>query len=66
VECFGPPEIRVNITKQRRISIAALEYLSLMDILPLETRFDVIAIVWPKGKSPQITHLEAAFTADAD
>jgi Holliday junction resolvase-like predicted endonuclease len=63
---FGPPELRVTKTKQRRIAIAALEYLSYLDYQPEGVRFDVIAITWREGRAPEICHLEAAFSAEAD
>ena len=61
---LGPPESRVTRLKQARIATAASEYLSLLDEMPEETRFDVIAITWPPGKPPRIDHIESAFTAD--
>jgi hypothetical protein len=33
---------------------------------PEEVRFDIISIFWPRGKSPQITHMEGAFFLDDD
>ena len=65
-DSFGPPELRVNLTKRRRIATAASEYLSLLDDPPEEARFDVISIFWPPGKSPEITHLESAFMIEDD
>jgi putative endonuclease len=61
-----PPELRVNKTKQKRLVTAGWEYLSQIDWEPVGVRFDVIAITWPYGKSPEICHLESAFTADLD
>jgi putative endonuclease len=61
-----PPELRVTKTKQKRLITAAWEYLSLLDWEPVEIRFDIIAITWPYGKSPEICHMESAFTADVD
>jgi putative endonuclease len=63
---FGPPEMRVTKTKRQRLALAALEYLSSIDWHPDDVRFDVISILWPKGKSPQITHFEGAFFAESD
>jgi putative endonuclease len=65
-ELFGPPEFRVNKTKRQRLAVAASEYLSELDWEPDEIRFDVISILWPKGKSPDITHIEGAFFLDSD
>ncbi len=61
---LGPPELRVTKTKQKRIAIAAGEYLSLICEEPDEIRFDVIAIIWQKDKSPIINHIESAFILD--
>jgi putative endonuclease len=61
---FDLPEVRVTRTKQKRLITAAWEYLSLLDWEPVEVRFDVIAITWPFGKSPEIRHIESAFTAE--
>ena len=62
----GPPQLMVHKRKQKRLIAAGWEYLSLLDWEPVEIRFDVIAITWPFGKPPQITHIESAFTADVD
>ena len=61
---FGSPDERVNKTKRRRLAIAASEYMSQLEIPPEEVRFDVISILWPRGKSPEITHMEGAFFID--
>lgn len=63
---YGPPELRVDRRKQHKIAVAASEYLSLLESLPDEARFDVIAISWPRGMSPSITHLESAFIVEED
>lgn len=63
---FGPPELLVTKTKQKRIATAALEYLSHLESTPDEVRFDVIAITWRDAREPEICHLEAAFTAELD
>ncbi len=61
---LGPPEFRVTPTKQKRIAQAASEYLSNLDELPDEIRFDVITVLWNKTGKPRVTHIESAFTAD--
>jgi putative endonuclease len=65
-KAFGPPELRVTRAKQRRLTIAAQEYISTIENIPDEVRFDVIAITWPFGQAPQIEHYEGAFMADFD
>jgi putative endonuclease len=61
---FGPPELRVNLNKQKRIAAAALEYLSRLEYQPDEIRFDVIGIIWRKGEKPGINHIESAFIVE--
>ncbi len=61
---FGPPELRVNRPKQKRIAAAALDYLSGIEYQPDEIRFDVIGIVWRKGEKPGISHVESAFIVE--
>jgi putative endonuclease len=63
---FGPPELRVTRSKQKRIAAAALEYLSGVKDQPDEIRFDVIGIVWRKGEKPGISHMESAFIVEDD
>ena len=63
---FGPPELRVTKTKQRRLAIAAQEYISSSNQVPDEIRFDVIAITWPQNERPHIEHLEGAFIVEND
>jgi putative endonuclease len=65
-DLYGPPQLNVHKRKQGRLITAAWEYISLLDWEPEEIRFDVIAITWPPGKSPQIDHIISAFTADND
>lgn len=61
---FGPPELRVNRTKQKRIAAAALEYLSGIQDQPDEIRFDVMGIMWRRGERPEISHIRSAFTVE--
>jgi putative endonuclease len=63
-ESFGPPELRVNRTKQKRMAAAALEYLSMLEYQPDEIRFDVIGVLWRKGECPGINHIESAFIVE--
>ena len=61
---FGPPELRVNRAKQKRITAAALEYLSGIEDQPDEIRFDVIGVIWRKGERPGISHIRSAFIVE--
>ena len=61
---FGPPELRVNKTKQKKIAEAASEYLSEQSVLPENIRFDVIGILTCAEKPPKINHIESAFVIE--
>jgi putative endonuclease len=65
-DTLGPPELRVNREKQRKLAEAALEYISGLDTIPENLRFDVIGILWRKDKEPEITHIESAFVIEED
>jgi len=57
------PEEQVNETKQHQITKAAKFYLSRYGTPQPPARFDVVAIVWPTGREPQIRHTTDAFDA---
>jgi putative endonuclease len=57
------PEQQVNAVKQHQITKAARTYLARYGIPQPPARFDVVAIVWPPGRQPQIRHTPAAFEA---
>lgn len=57
------PEDQVNAEKQHQITKAATAYLSRFGFPQPPARFDVIAIVWPAGREPQIQHYKDAFEA---
>jgi len=61
---LGPPEIRVGREKRGRIAEAASEFVSRLEVLPSEMRFDVIAVTWGDGLRPRINHIRSAFTLD--
>jgi putative endonuclease len=63
---LGPPELRVDRRKQKRIIAAAEEYISRLKYQPEEIRFDVVAVKWEKGHKPYINHIESAFTVEED
>ncbi len=58
---FGYPEQRVNKNKQKMLVKAAGLYTEINE-LDLGVRFDVISITIQKGSTPQIYHIEDAFT----
>ncbi|MBN2477199.1 MAG: YraN family protein [Pirellulales bacterium] len=61
---LGHPAEAVNAAKQRRLTRLAVTYLKCRGLLEYASRFDVIAVIWPKGKwFPRIEHFENAFEA---
>lgn len=56
---YGDPDIAVTRQKQRLLIYAANAYL-FRNNLDIETRFDIISIVFKEGK-PVIEHIEDAF-----
>jgi putative endonuclease len=61
VEDSPAPEDQVNDFKQNQVTKAAKFYLTRYGAPQPPARFDVVAIVWPPGRQPQIRHLENAF-----
>ena len=57
------PEDQVNPIKQHQLTKAARFYLTRYGTPQPPARFDVIAIVWPTGREPQIRHTTDAFEA---
>jgi putative endonuclease len=57
------PEDQVNLFKQQQLTRAAKFYLSRYGTPQPPARFDVVAIVWPNGREPQIRHTQSAFEA---
>ncbi len=57
------PEDQVNGFKQHQITKAARYYLSRYGVPQPPSRFDVIAIVWPEGRAPEVRHTTDAFDA---
>jgi putative endonuclease len=58
----GRPAEAVTPQKQRRLTLAALNFLRRFELLEQRCRFDVVAVVWPDGaRSPTIEHIPNAF-----
>ena len=57
------PEDQVNEPKRHQLTKAAKFYLTRYGIPQPPARFDVVAIVWPQGRDPQIRHTPDAFEA---
>ena len=58
------PETAVDAQKRGRVTGAAKVYLARYGTNPPAVRFDVVAIVWPRGRSPQLRHMPGAFEAE--
>ena len=59
---FGTPQEAVGARKQRQLIRAAQWYLKRAGRSHRHPRFDVIGILVQQGKTPQITHIEDAFS----
>jgi putative endonuclease len=60
----GVPAEAVTTEKQRRLTLAGLHFLKRYKLLETQSRFDVVAIIWPDDRSaPQIEHIRDAFEA---
>jgi len=57
------PEDQVNLDKQRQLTNVAKLYLGRYGFPQPAARFDVVAIVWPMGREPQVRHIRDAFEA---
>jgi putative endonuclease len=57
------PEDQVNQVKRHQLTKAATFYLTRYGTPQPPARFDVVAIVWPSGRDPQIRHTPNAFDA---
>ena len=57
------PEEQVDGHKRHQLTKVAKFYLSRYGFPPPPARFDVIAIVWPPGREPRVTHIPDAFPA---
>ena len=60
----GTPAEAVTPEKQRRLTVAALQFLKRYNLLDRPCRFDVVAITWPDDRRPpMIEHIPNAFEA---
>ena len=57
------PEDQVNFDKQQQLTKVAKLYLGRYGVPQPAARFDVVAIVWPMGREPQVRHVRDSFEA---
>jgi putative endonuclease len=57
---FGPPQLAVNFSKQRQLSMVALNYLNEKRLKDVKARFDVVAILL-EGEEEKIELIRDAF-----
>ena len=65
-EAMPEPDEQVNITKQHQMSKVAEHYLSRYGIPQPSSRFDVVAVVWPRNVEPIIRHTMDAFASTVE
>ena len=62
-ELFGTPASAVDRRKRDRLSRAAVRYLARLKQKPPYIRFDIVEVIGERGgASPEIRHIENAFT----
>jgi putative endonuclease len=59
-DAFGGPEDAVTAKKQQLLARTAGLYMESIDY-DWEIRFDIVCIIGPEGKEPEIRHIEDAF-----
>jgi putative endonuclease len=63
-EQLGRPAEAIDVTRQARLTRAALAFLKSHGLLEYACRFDVVEVIWPEGeRRPTIRHLRDAFPA---
>ena len=58
------PEDQVDDEKRKQVARVARIYMSRYGTPQPPYRFDVVAIIWPTGREPQIRHIPSAFQVD--
>ncbi|MFT5527695.1 MAG: putative endonuclease [Pirellulaceae bacterium] len=59
----GNPADAVDNKKEQQLTRVGYAFLHSHNLLECAARFDVIAIIWPAGKLPQLRHYKNAFDA---
>lgn len=60
-DSYGTPGEAVDDTKAARIRRLAREWRTQHNVTHIETRYDIVSIVWPPGETPQVNHLKGVF-----
>lgn len=60
-DAVASPESAVDADKQRAVVRTGRQYLTRYGVPQPAHRFDIVAIVWPAGRRPQIEHFVNAF-----
>lgn len=58
---FGDPIEAIDEAKARRIHLLAARWIGEHRVVATSVRYDVIAVLAPRGQRPEITHLRDAF-----
>ena len=63
-DAYGRPGRAVNADKQALIRRGAESWLRLLGFPEIQWRYDVVEVLLPTGKRPEVTWLQAAFNTD--
>ena len=58
---YGTAAAAVTPAKQARLRALAAAYLAATPHPACRVRFDVVTVVWPRGREPDVVHIEGAF-----
>jgi putative endonuclease len=58
---YGTPAAAVTPSKQARLRRLAAAYLAATALPRCRVRFDVVTVIWPRGRAAVVDHLEGAF-----
>lgn len=60
-DAFAAPELSVTAAKRRKLVRLAEAYLQRLPGPPPPCRFDVVAVLLPDGRPPEVRHIRDAF-----
>ncbi len=58
---IGTPREAVTTQKQKRLALAALDYIAQKNVGDMRMRFDVVEVLLQQGGAPQLHRIENAF-----